>query len=209
MSEAGDRAASGWRIPAVVRDVVLIVLGAVLAVGAEDWRDPRNERTHTEQAVAGIRAELSVNRERVQKARGHHLEMADTLGGYLARHALPPERVYFGGVFNPATLVSTAWETARQTGAINGIPYPTMLAIAPVYENQSAYRDLAAQLGSATMADLVRLGPLPVFRDRFANFILLEHDFANRERTLERQYGRAIAQLDSIHAPGTRVAEAR
>ena len=57
-----------------------------------------------------------------------------------------------------------------------------LLALAPVYENQEAYRTLGTALARATMTDMQRRGVLPVSRDGFADFIPLERDFANRER---------------------------
>jgi hypothetical protein len=76
--------------------------------------------------------------------------MADTLGAYVARHELPPERVYFGGLFNPAHVLSTAWETSRQTGATNNLPYPLVLSLAAVYDNQETYRAHSPQRSART-----------------------------------------------------------
>jgi hypothetical protein len=191
-----------WRVPAGVRDVLLVVLGAGLAYAADAWRDAQAERRRTAYAVASIRAELAENLARVERARTGHLRMADTLGAYQARRQLPPERVYFGGVFVPAHVLSTAWQTARETGATGGLPYPVLLALAPVYENQEGYRALGAALAQTAMADMQRRGALPVFRDGFANFIPLERDFAVREEVLARGYRQALARLDSVAPPG-------
>ena len=124
--------------------------------------------------------------------------MADTLDRYVAAKTLPPARIYFGGVFNPAFPLSTAWQAARETGALTALPYDLVLRIAPVYESQSSYRALADALGQSTMADVEREGVLPVFRDRSANFIAVERDFANREMVLDRAYTGALARLDSL-----------
>ena len=101
------------KIPPIVRDVLLVVLGAGLALGAEEWRDSRNEHKRVDTALKSIRTELAANKEKVDSARARHLRMMDTLTGYVTRRELPPERVYFGGVFNPAHVLSTAWETSR------------------------------------------------------------------------------------------------
>src|SRR5436305_4349221 len=121
-------------ITPITRDILLVVLGAGLAVAAEEWRDRRNEHKRTTYAVESIRAEIMSNRKKAEGARAHHLAMADTLTGYDRRHELPPERVYFGGVFNPAHLLSTAWQTAHETGAINGLPYNVVLKLAAAYD---------------------------------------------------------------------------
>jgi hypothetical protein len=187
-----------WRVPAVVRDIMLLVLGAALALGVEEWRDAHAERRRVAAALLSIRAELLDNQQRVEKARAHHLRMADTLSAYRARHQLPPPRVYFeSGVLQPALPLSTAWQTARETGALSGLPYPVVLAIAPVYEAQARYRAVGDALTQSIMVDVQRRGVEPVLRDDFANFISVERDFAQREQVLSGEYARTIAQLDS------------
>lgn len=183
-----------------VRDVLLALLGAALALAGEQWRDARADRRRAAVAEASIRAELVENRKRVQAARAHHLEMADTLSGYVARHELPPQRVYFGGLFRPAVLLSTAWQTAHETGALNDMSYQVALTLGPIYERQQSYRTLGDALGQTAMSEVLRRGVLPVFRDDFANFMVLEHDFANREMDLTRYYDEALARLDSLGA---------
>lgn len=78
------------------------------------------------------------------------------------------------------------------------LPYPLVLALAPVYEAQVRYRELSDALSQATMIDVQRRGALPVFRDDFSHFIPIERDFANREKVLAASYERAIASLDSL-----------
>jgi hypothetical protein len=67
-----------------VRDILLLVLGAALAV--EEWRYSHAERRQAAAALVSIRAELVDNQGRVERARAHHLEMADTLSAYRARY---------------------------------------------------------------------------------------------------------------------------
>jgi len=187
-----------WRVPAAARDIMLLILGAALALAVEEWRDAHAERRRVAAALASIRAELLDNQQRVEKARAHHLQMADTLSAYRARRQLPPPRVYFeSGVFQPALPLSTAWQTARETGALSGLPYSVVLAIAPVYEAQARYRAVGDALTQSIMVDVQRRGVEPVLRDDFANFIPVERDFAQREQVLAGDYARTIAQLDS------------
>jgi hypothetical protein len=191
------------RVSAAVRDVLLVVLGAALALAAEEWRDARAERHRASLALASIRAELLDNRGRVERARVHHRSMADTLAAYQARGQRPPESVYFGGVLQPALPLSTAWQTARETGALTALPYAVVLALAPVYEVQSRYRELGDGLAQAIMVEMQRRGVEPVFRDEFAHFIPIERDFANREGMLDDTYAQAIARLDSLQRAGS------
>jgi hypothetical protein len=186
------------RLLPLIRDVSLLLVGAVLALGADQWRESRAEERRMTLAVASIRAELSENLARVESARAHHLLMADTLSQYQKRRELPPEAVYFGGVFRPALLLSTAWQTARETGALSQLPYALVLRLAPVYESQDKYRSMGEAIGQGTMLEAQRRGALAVFRDGFANFILVEQDFSNREAVLARSYREALTALDSV-----------
>ncbi|MGH7677253.1 MAG: hypothetical protein ACRENU_02225 [Gemmatimonadaceae bacterium] len=186
-----------------MRDLSLLLFGAILALGADQWRESRAGQRRTALAIAGIRAELTENLARVEGARVHHLMMADTLGAYAHRRELPPEGVYFGGVLRPAPVLSTAWQTARETGALSELPYSLLLHLAPVYETQDRYRAMGESLAQGVMLEAQRRGAIAVFREGFANFILVEQDFANREAVLARRYRQALASLDSVGVDAT------
>jgi hypothetical protein len=187
----------------LVRDVVLLLVGAVVALGADQWRESRAEQRRSSLALTSIRAEIAENLARVESARSHHLKIADTLTGYMQRRELPPERVYYGGLLRPGMVLSTAWETARGTGVLSQLPYTLVLRLAPVYESQENYNAMGNALGQGVMLEAHRRGALAVFRDGFAHFIVLEQDFSNREAVLARNYRQALAMLDSI-APALR-----
>jgi hypothetical protein len=189
--------ASRWRVRVspLVRDVLLLVLGAVIALVADEWRDSRAHAQRAAVVRESLRAELEANRQAVEWSRAHHLRMADSLSVYADQHLPPPRRLYVSGIFNPAAVSATAWLAARESGALTELPYPAMLRIAAVYERQASYRALSDAIGGSLMTDLLRDGEEPVLRDRAPHFIVLERDFANRERVLERAYEDAEAQL--------------
>lgn len=185
------------RLPPGVRDVLLVVLGAALAVAAEQWRDNRTEHRRVALAIGGIRAELVENQARVERARAHHLQVADTLASYAARGATPPDRILYGGIVRPAVPLSTAWQAARETGTLADLPYPLVLTLSPVYEEQARYRALADALTQSIMVDMQHHGADRVFQGSFANFVSIDRDFANREMVLAGEYARTLARLDS------------
>ena len=183
----------------VPRDVVLIVLGAVLAFGGEQVRDARHRRAHVEASLLGIRDELRANAALVTHARDHHAFLADTLAKLVASHRLPGVEIYSNGMFNPALVTSTAWQAARETGTLGDIPLTTVLTVAPAYEAQASYRSLAEAMGTAIMTDVRRDGMSTVLRDRFGQFVPLDVDFAHREAILLGHYQKALAVLDRHH----------
>jgi hypothetical protein len=187
-----------WRVPALARDVLLIVLGAILAFGVEEIRDARNRTARVTEALFSIRAEILTNIELVDRARVHHLHVTDTLQYYLARHELPPRQVVYGGIFNPATISGVAWQAARESGVLSNMKYSTILLLAPTYEAQERYRALSDAVNQSLVNDVRRDGMDRVMRDRFAQFIDLATDFKNRESTLLERYRTTLKELDAL-----------
>jgi hypothetical protein len=179
----------------VPRDVILIVLGATLAFASEEWRTARQRSTRVDITVASLRDELKVNRELVTVARDHHRQMSDTLGKLLALHLRPDVGIYSNGMWNPALVTSTAWQAARETGALGDLPLATVLGIAPAYEVQDRYRAATEAMSAAIMNDVRRDGMDAVLRDRFAQFVPLDADYASREAHLLEAYGKALSHL--------------
>jgi hypothetical protein len=186
----------GRSIGQVLRDVLLIVLGAALAFAGEEWRDVRHRHAQIATALLSIRDELQANTALVTKARDRHAFLADTLGKLVAAHRLPGVEIYSNGMFNPAIVTSTAWQAARETGALGDIPLTTVLTVAPAYEAQERYRALGDAMGTVIMTDVRRDGMTTVMRDRFGQFVPLEIDFSHREGILLEKYQTAIAGLD-------------
>jgi hypothetical protein len=181
-----------------LRDILLVLLGGMVALAGDTWRDSRQRDKRVAGALESIRAELVANAENVGRARARHLRVVDTLRYYTARHAVPDSTVYLGGVFNPGNVTSTAWQSARETGVLADMDYRIVLAVAPAYETQERYRALGEAVNQSIIIDMRREGLTTVFRDRFAQFIPLASDFANRERTLADLYRATLAHLDSL-----------
>jgi hypothetical protein len=181
-----------------LRDILLVLLGGMVALVGDTWRDSRQRDKRVAGALASIRAELVANAENVGSARARHLRVVDTLRYYTVRHAVPDSTVYLGGVFNPGNVTSTAWQSAHETGVLADMDYRIVLAVAPAYETQERYRALGEAVNQSIIIDMRREGLTTVFRDRFAQFIPLASDFANRERTLADLYRATLAHLDSL-----------
>jgi hypothetical protein len=193
----GHRRLALWR-SGPARDILLVLLGAGLAVAAEDWRDTRQRRARVAAALNGIAVELSEDSVRVMAARERHLRIVDTLDTFAKRRALPPREVYLYGMFNPAPVSSVAWHAARETGALGDMPLTLVLGLARAYEAQERYRALGEALNVRIMDDVRHDGMDVVLRDRFTQFIPLATDFANREANLLNHYRRALAMLTEI-----------
>lgn len=183
-----------------MRDVLLIVLGSILAFGFEELRDVRKRQERVAAALDGIRTEIAANIDLVELARVHHIHVIDTLQYYRSRSALPPLDVALGGVFNPAPVSGVAWQAARESGTLSDMKYSTILLLAPAYESQERYRALTDAVAQSLENDVRREGMERVMRDRFAQFIDLATDFQFRERNLLERYRTTMKQLDALRA---------
>lgn len=166
-------------LPRILVESVLIVASVLLALAVDEWSEQRDEREAAEVAVQSIRAELVENRRNVARARSNHLAMRDSLAAYVAMRQAPPARLYLAGIFNPGLVHSTAWESAREAGAMDQMPYDLVLALSRIYDRQGRYQDLADGLVQGIMADIRREGIEPVLR----------------EAGLLREYDRALGAL--------------
>lgn len=113
----------------------------------------------------------------------------------VTRGETPPYELCVRGVFGPGLPLSTAWQTARETGAVSEMPYALGLALGRVYEQQARYRALGDALTHAINVDYQREGIEAYMRRRCAHFITLETDFANREGVLVQVYRKALREL--------------
>jgi hypothetical protein len=105
--------------------------------------------------------------------------------------------VAYGGLFQPARVIGTAWASARDTGALDQWPYDLPLRVSRVYERQARYEAPTTAIASDIYVDLRRRGAEQVFREGYAGFISLTHDFANRESELLRDYDDVARMLET------------
>ena len=184
-------------LPRVLVESVLIVFSVLVALAVDQWSADRERRKRAAVALESIRAEVETNLGNAERARDNHRAMRDSLGHYLAVRKPPPSRIYLGGIFKPAVVYAVAWESARETGTTNDLPYELVLRLAEVYGQQARYRALGDALAQDLMMQVRREGVEPVLRDRSAAFMSLQEDFANRENVLAEEYRALLGRLGS------------
>jgi hypothetical protein len=186
-----------WRrwLPRAVVEGALIAFSVVLGLAASAWRDGRAARERAGQALAAITAELDSNRVLVRRARLHHRAIADSIARYQARGEPLPERIYFGAMFNPARVLDDAWQSARDGGALERLPYPVVLRLSEVYARQAQYHELYEAIVQRLYGDMMSRGTLATFRDNAPSWHILLRDFADREGTMEEAYGGTLAEV--------------
>lgn len=178
-------------------EALLIVLSVLLALGVDEWRDSHDRSARAVVALTSIEAEVRDNLRSVEAARANHLLMRDSLERYAAARQPLPARIYLHGIFNPAAIQATSWESARETGATSEFPYELLVELSRTYDTQGRYRTLGDALVQDLMGDVRRFGMDEVLRDHPAGFIALEEDFSNREARLIEAYQDVLRSLGS------------
>lgn len=196
-----------WR--PVLLEAFFVVMGVVLALAANEWRQARADSRRAHVALQSIRDELAANREMVAQSLAYHITLADTLRGYAAHgaEAVPDARVFARGFIFPAPIVSTAWETAAATNALHHMPYETVVRLNRAYEQQRTYEFQAEQVGQIIYTRLFNDGYEAVLRN-YANLATVVGTFWYRECQLIAAYDETSARLGPAALPETPLPEA-
>ncbi len=188
-----------WR--PIVLEAFFVVLGVVLALAANAWRQALIDRRAASTALESIREELGANRQAVLRSLQYHLHLSDTLGLILRQTAaqrdsapLPGIRVFAQGFVHPAQLLSTAWETAAATEAVRHMAHDDVLVLARIYDQQRRYAMQSEQIGALIYGEIFARGTNAVIRN-YPNLLSIIGTFWFRECELLVDYDRALGQL--------------
>jgi hypothetical protein len=189
-----------WR--PILLEAFFVVLGVVLALAANEWRQGVADRRSASTALASVREELQSNRALVLGAVQYHLRMTDTLAairrqaarGDGAASPSPDARIFSQGFVRPATLLSTAWETATTTDVVRHMAHDDVLALARIYEQQRRYAAQTDRIGGLIYGEIFARGTEGVLRN-YANLGSIIAALAFRECELLDGYETALAQI--------------
>lgn len=188
-----------WR--PILLEAFFVVLGIVLALAANEWRQAQADRRNAATALESIREELETNRQSVLRSLQYHLHLSDTLGMIQRQVAargdsasLPSIRVFSQGFVHPAQLLSTAWETAAATEAVRHMAHDDVLVLARMYDQQRRYTTQSEQIGALIYGEIFARGTGGVIRN-YANLNSIIGAFWFRECGLLLGYDRALSEL--------------
>jgi hypothetical protein len=190
-------------------EAFFVVLGVVLALAANEWRQDYNQKKHAATALESVRHELTVNRAAILQSLTYHLQLTDTLRHLSSRSGpagtgepqYPNARLFSRGYLGPATLLNTAWQAANATDAVSAMGYADVLLLSQVYEDQRSYAYQAEQAGQLIYAKLFNEGHEGVRRN-FANLNTLIAAFWYTECGLIAQYDKVLEQIERAPNPG-------
>lgn len=185
-------ATPSWR--SILLEASFVVLGVVLALAANEWRQHAAQQQAARTARASIHDELLANRERVRSAVLYHAMLNDTLHTLVARSApQPPAGLFARGFVHPAPTYATAWETAQATGIVAHLPYRDVLELASIYEQQRTYVRQAEQVGDLIYTRLFTSGYDGVLAN-YRHFTSILSTFIYRECGLLAAYERLLPE---------------
>jgi hypothetical protein len=202
MQEGEERRGAGWR--RILLESFFVMLGVLLALAADQWRESANQRRKAVTALASIREEVEANRKAVRQSLDYHVSLRGELLAFTRRtreqggrveSGLPDRRIFSQGFIKPASLLHTAWEAANATEAVSHMEYADVLALARVYEQQRHYESQAEQVGELVYATLFHEGFEGMLRNH-ANLGSIISTFLYRECQLLEGYSTVSRHLD-------------
>lgn len=145
---------SRWTQAASLRqlaiELVTIVVGVLLALALNEWRDTRNERLQAETALRNVAAELESNLQILETLHANNratVELLSSQSGELSADEDGGRRNFTPGL----QLRETAWSTLLNTGVANRIEYDKLLVLSSTYAVQKIYKQTGSQLLAAWM----------------------------------------------------------
>ena len=177
-----------------VLEAALVALGVALALGAEEWRQSRQQQRQAATAASAISEELRSNRAAVVQASSYHSALLDSLHTRGARTESPGPAFFRRGFVAPAPVAAAAWQTASETGALEHLPHALVLKLSRAYGSQTRYERQADAVGSLIYGELYRGGAESIAANH-RNLGHLIGTFVYRERQLITLYDSTLVAM--------------
>ncbi|MFL6550901.1 MAG: hypothetical protein ACJ8OJ_19580 [Povalibacter sp.] len=191
------------RIPwtKIILESFFVMLGVLTALIADEWRQNHDDEKRADRALASVIDELNANRASVVQSLTYHLELTRYLRRFEeqaqkspASAVMPDGTVFKKGFLHPASLTSTAWDSAKTTDAVSHMQYERVLTLAHTYDEQRAYADQSHEVEQLIFAKLFNEGFEATLRNH-ANLLTVISTFWFRECQLAGEYDRVLSQL--------------
>jgi len=177
-------------------EAAFVVLGVVLALLANEWRQTRADKARAESARQSIIAELQANLETVNDAYTYHSHLGRELTLHLSNKTEKQLgiRLFSKGFIHPANTFRTAWEAARSTGALRHMVYEDVLLFSRTYALQERYERQQDMAGNAIYRKIMEGGVYHVMQQPVALRDMV-NSLSYKEEELASTYTDALKQL--------------
>ncbi len=149
-SEAHSRRSLG----PMLLEVFFIMLGVMVALAANEWRENSALAKRTDVALENIRLEILRNQATLQQRLPYHQAMSDSIHvNYpkLRDVSLEFEEVTRLGMARGPffeSLYNTAWQTALTSQILPNVDYETLTLLATIYQTQDEMKEKENQFSS-------------------------------------------------------------
>lgn len=123
---------------------MLVVMSILLALAVREWQDSRGARRLIDRSLLSFERELTQNKDYMENMYTFHLGLQNLLGEIeVESHPDAPQELRnILDSFQPAVLLTTAWDTSLATGALSEMDYELVYALSLTYSNQERFRTL-------------------------------------------------------------------
>jgi hypothetical protein len=184
-----------WSAGRSIAEVVLIAVGVFLGLAAEQWRDRADRSERAAETLRRIRAEMTANRDEVNKVIDYHSKTHQQLKNFLTMPVAKGDEMRFrlDGI-QPAQFEQTAWQLSLATQALVDIDPDLSFALARIYGVQARYQGLTEGI-----TDAMYLRPPGENLTAFYHSLSLYYsDIVLLEPALAKLYDEMLPQLDRV-----------
>jgi hypothetical protein len=183
----------------VLVESVLVVGSILLALTMDNWAEDRENEELAQRSLINFEREVAQNLARLEDVTPFHAGLRSVLAN-LDESGLDGTSTTFRDVlegFQPAILLSTAWETAVASGALSHMEFDIVSALSLTYGVQ----ERLARLTDAGLSDLLMRGaPGGDFELVIYAANRYMRDLAESEASLQGVYVLVLGMLEEANA---------
>lgn len=121
--------------------IIPVMIGVYLAFWVADRSAKKQDIQNKDFLVEGIKKEMKTNEEKLVKVIDYHVMLRDSARHYMRSESVLPGRPPFFEGLRTGNLVSSAYETGKQTGIINELPMEKIQILNQIYTFQDSYNE--------------------------------------------------------------------
>ena len=188
-----SKSSTVW-LPQVMFESALIVVSILVALGLDEWREKREDAELVRNSLSTFLIEIRQNRIRIDDAAPFNQGLRQVLGTHYLDGDIETVDEFVSMVesYSPATLQSTAWDTALATGSLAKMEYTVVTALSLTYGLQNRYL-LATRSG---MNDLT--SPQNLSDDKLKLAIYNSIRYLDNVTSLESELGITYIEATSV-----------
>ena len=179
-------------IKSALFEATFVVLGVILALAANEWRQARADQEASRRALAAILEEIQANRDAVAVAMEYHHGLIAMLTAEHENEWTPTPSQFPRGFISPARTSRTAWDSASETGVLAKLDYANVVELSRVYAQQERYEFQARSVGEIIYGAIFHGGAEGIAHNH-RNLASIIGSFIYRERELLEIYDEALS----------------